>query len=175
MRISRWGAVLAIAVLFALQSPQKDASAQVQGLLDGSFARSRAATDESTFRAAIDRALASVPADQREGWRLRLGEMARPPALISLRRADGSFSVQQGDSAVLRSPDSGATVTVDGGYSLDQRITNGVLVQRVRNSDVTETLRHTLSADGRTLTLEIRIESAQFATPVTFQVTYARR
>lgn len=181
----------AIALLFlalstvgyaVLDASAPRAEAQAGSNLDGTYLRNAAtaAAEDASRESAIAARTASLPRHIRDSWRAQLEELARPMPRVVLRRESSDLIVENGNRVELRSNASGAKEDLEGGWQIDQRIINGVLVQHIEGGrtlggELRQTVRYSFGANDQTLTVESRIEGGELESAITFRTTYRRQ
>ncbi len=163
----------------------KRAEAQSVSTLDGTYFRraSTTASEDAARAQAIQQATANLTVSARDHWRGLLEELGRPSPRVELRHEAADLVVENGDRVELRSAASGAIEGVEGGWDLDQRVVNNVLVQHIEadalagddlQRTLRQTLRYSLNSSAQVLTVETRIEGGDLSSVLTFRVTYSR-
>ena len=174
MRRQRMTAVLFALLALALGAPAA-AEAQ-QSSLAGTWTLNRGQSDD--IQAAINRAVA------------RMNFVTRPIARGRLRRTNTAYervviafpsnqvSVRYDERNPIVSPASGAAVkwTREDGevFDVSMRPAGGRLTQTFTAEDGSRENVYTLSADGRTLTMNVTIRSPRLSAPLTYKLVYNR-
>lgn len=168
------------ATLLALTCFSSQAMAQDAPKWEGSFAIQNKARAKKQVKAGIERCA-------NESNFLIRGFVR--DALTDTNRVCGKLDVVfQGDNVFIQcdggikhiTPRSGAAKNVksaDGKktYNLRQKVAGSTLTQVYKGKDGVRTNVYTLSADGSTLTLKVKVTSDKLAAPLRYTIRYARR
>jgi hypothetical protein len=128
--------------------------------------------------AAIDQSTASMNFIARPIARGRLRERSAVWERIVIRCTGGAIDITVPQRPLFHSPETGASIQWRGPdgqmYLLKQRfVANGIL-QEVGNIDGSRSNTYTTTADGRTLTLTVRIVSGRLPRPIQYALSYRR-
>ena len=98
-----------------------------------------------------------------------------------------SFNMKDGTMTMIRDDDTPIVGAVDGAkfdwkrkdgkvFTVTQTLEGDVFIQTFTDSEGnTRTNTHTFSEDGKAMTLAITIESSNFKTPLTYELTYGKK
>jgi hypothetical protein len=127
---------------------------------------------------AIDAAVRPMNRITRPIARRRLRGTNAAYGRVVIATSGGQHSIQFDERAPVVSPADGAAIRwrrEDGEeFDVSQRVTNGRLEQRFVAEDGSRMNVFTLSSDGRTLTLQVIIESPRLRDPLTYRLVYNR-
>lgn len=152
------------------------AHAQGASSLNGSFQLNAAASEN--VHDAIDAAVRPMNRITRPIARRRLRGTNAAYSRVVITTSRGQHSIQFDQRAPVVSPADGTAIRwrrEDGEeFDVTQRVTNGRLEQRFVAEDGSRTNVFTLSPDGRTLTLQVTIESPRLPDPLVYRLVYDR-
>ena len=163
--------VLGVTTALLLPAPQ---SAGAQSAFDGAYVLANTSAQDAAISQAIASATSTLSRAARNEWRSRLEELTRPPLRLQIARTGADFAVKDPRGVELKSPADATAVAVAGGWQLDQRVVSGVLEQRIGNGTIAQVYRYSVGADGRTLTVDVRITAPVLSRAITYQLSYRR-
>lgn len=167
--------LLALAAVFALALPSV-AQTGSNASFNGTYTLNRAASDN--IHAAIDRAVAGMNFVTRPIARGRLRRTNEPYQRVVIAHTPQQVSVTTDGRPVITTPANGTPVkwTREDGEVLDVSTEweNGKLEQTFKAEDGSRTNIYSVSADGRTLTMDVVIRSPRLKAPVQYKLVFNR-
>ena len=142
----------------------------------GTFTLNRQQSDD--VNRAIETAVARMSFVTRPIARGRLRRTNQPYNRVVVNYTTSQVSTTFDQRRAIESPANGQPVkwTREDGekFDLSGHVTNGVLTQTFVAEDGRRTNTYTLSPDGKTLTLNVRVESPRLPKPVMYKLVYHR-
>lgn len=165
-----------LAALAALLLLPAAASAQSSNPVLGTYRLNQGASDD--VREAINTAVRPMNFITRPIARGRLVKTNEPYQRVVLAQQNGRVSTVMDDRAPIVTPADGTAIdwTREDGEQLkvSTRWVNGKLVQRFQAEDGARTNTYSVSPDGRTLTMDVLIESGKLPRPLTYKLVFDR-
>lgn len=172
--MKRWKLWIGCSAL-ALSAVVAIVRAQTVIALDGSFVLAATDAQQAALTSAIANATSSLPAETRDEWRAQLEEITRPAPRITLARQGLESSIVDGAGVEQKSPIDGTRVALEGDWELEQRMVGSALEQRIENDSIDQVYRYTVSADSRTLSVDVSITAAFLSRPIAYRLSYTRQ
>ncbi len=145
-----------------------------QPTLVGTFQYAGNAQEAADLRTALLATTQPLDSEARTVWAGQLEEMARPAQRLTFARDGLNISLQSGTTNTLRSRTDGVTAAHDSERDLSQELDGNTLTQEVSSDDMLQQYTYSLSTDGQTLSVDVRISGTELSQPFEYTLTYSR-